>query len=151
MSDIKRIIDERDMERLDELKKELQEGGYTCILSNGECSLKSRERGILPLLRWMQEGRDLHGFFAADKTVGKAAAMLYICMGIGAVYADILAESGREMLNAYNVHAEYGILTPHITNRAGDGICPMERTVMDISAPETGKRLLEQKVFSRRS
>ena len=136
-------------ELLTKLKTVLEEGGYTCVLSDGERTLTSKERGILPLVLWLENGEELRGFSAADKIVGKASAMLYVCMGVRAVHAAVLAEEGLKMLEKYGIEAEYDVLTPHIVNRAGDGVCPMERAVSAVSDPAAGRQILTSKVLHR--
>ncbi len=136
-------------ELLTKLKTVLEEGGYTCVLSDSERTLTSKERGILPLVLWLENGEELRGFSAADKIVGKAAAMLYVCMGVRAVHAAVLAEEGLKMLEKYGIETEYDVLTPHIVNRAGDGVCPMERAVSAVSDPAAGRQILKSKVLHR--
>ena len=66
----------------------------------------------------------MRGGYAADRIVGKAAALLYVMMGVKGVFAEVLSESALAVLNKHGVHAEYSVLTPNIINRAGDGLCP---------------------------
>lgn len=137
------------MESLESIKRLLGEEGYTCVLSDGETVLTSRERGVKPLVQLIESGTDLRGFFAADKIVGKAAALLYAHMGVAEIYAEVAGEGAAEVCRRFGIKLTYGELTPKIINRRGDGICPMERTVAEIDEPrealaaikETLKRL----------
>ena len=113
----------------------LTSGGYTCVLCLGETVLCSRERGVKPLLGWLDSGKVEVGFSAADKVVGRAAAFLYVLLGASEVYADIMSEPAREVLMAHGVLCEAHQTVPAIRNRAGDGFCPMESAVRDISDP----------------
>ncbi len=117
------------------LARRLKEEGLSCILVCGEKTLVSRERGIRPLLAWIGAGEDVAGGSAADRIVGKAAALLYAYMGVKEVYADTLSESGLHVLRERNIRVGYGTLTPRIINRARTGLCPMEEAVLAVSDP----------------
>ena len=53
----------------------------------------STERGVKPLLDFIENGPNLRGFSAADKIVGKAAALLYVLLGVKEVYAPVMSET----------------------------------------------------------
>ena len=113
----------------------LSEGGYTCVLCrDGQCLTDTR-RGIRPRLEFLDSGTDLHGFSAADKVVGKAAAFLYCLMGIGQVYAPVISRPAAEVLQSYGIRVEYDLLVPAVFNRDRSGLCPMESAVRDLSDP----------------
>ena len=118
------------------LRARLERESLTCIVQRGDKVLTSTQRGIRPLLEWIAQGEDLRGGSAADKIVGKAAALQYARMGVREVYAGTLSESGLAALRAHGIRAEYSVLTERIVNRAGTGICPMEETVLAIDDPE---------------
>ena len=61
---------------LEKAKELFAQGGYTCVLVGGGREVVGREHGILPLIKWIEEKSDFRGFAAADKIVGKAAALL---------------------------------------------------------------------------
>ena len=53
-----------DLERAREI---FDSGDYTCVLCKGEVTLTSTERGVKPLLNWLDGENVLKGFSAADK------------------------------------------------------------------------------------
>lgn len=117
-----------------ELKKLLDEG-CTCALTDGERVVTSRERGVRPLVELIASGADYNGWHAADKIVGKAAALLYAKLGVAELYAQTLSVGGLGVCRRFRIAAEYGALTPEIINRKGDGACPMELAVADADDP----------------
>ena len=117
------------------LRARLEADGLTCIVRCGDKVLTSTQRGIRPLLDWIAQGEDVAGGAAADRIVGKAAALMYVLMGVREVYAGVLSESGLAVLRGHGVRVCYGELTPRIINRAGTGLCPMEETVLAVSDP----------------
>lgn len=129
---------------LSALRARLERESLTCIVQRGDKVLTSTQRGIRPLLEWVAQGEDLRGGSAADKIVGKAAALLYARMGVREVYAGTLSESGLAALRAHGIRAEYSVLTERIVNRAGTGICPMEETVLAIDDPELAYGVLTE-------
>lgn len=119
------------------------EQGYTCvIIKNGKTVFSSRESGIKPLIDAIDSRLDVRGCTAADKIVGKAAALLYAYMCIEAVYADVMSKDGLSILQSRGIKAEYKILTDKIINRKGTDICPMEKAVAEISDPSQALRAL---------
>jgi hypothetical protein len=137
-----------EMERAIEL---LHGGQYTCVLCRGDETYTSTESGIKPLLGWLDDGIDLKGFCAADKVAGRAAAFLYIRLGVKEVYADVMSEAAAATFAKYGIKAASGVCVPNITNRAGTGNCPMEEAVKDVDEPESAERVLREKVLSMRT
>ena len=116
------------------------------ILAREECTLviimdevlTCRERGVKPLLSFLDSSLDLTSASAADKVVGKAAAMLYVKLGIKELYAAVLSKPALEVLRENGIPVEYGELVCAIRNRTGDGFCPMESTVINITDIDEG-------------
>ena len=124
------------IERIQKARAYLNEG-YTCALIQGDEVLLSRERGVAPLLAWLEQGSPCRNAVAADKVVGKAAAYLYVLLGVAFVHANILSESAAQVLKRFGVEYSYLQLVTAIRNRKGDGFCPMEQAVWDIDDPQT--------------
>ncbi len=136
---------------LSRLRGRLEREDLTCIVQKGDRILTSRRRGIRPLLEWIAQGEDLRGASAADKIVGKAAALLYVLMGVNEVFAGTLSESGLAVLTRKGIRVEYAVLTPHIVNRAGTGLCPMEETVLAVDDPAAAYAALREKAEQLRN
>lgn len=130
---------------LSRAKALFEKGGCTCVATRGNEAYYGANSGISPLIRFIAE-KDLRGFAIADKIVGKAAALLYAKMGLSAVYAEVLSVSGEEILKKYNIYYEYKTITEYIINRRGDGACPMEQAVENISDPEEAYKVLSAKI-----
>ncbi len=114
------------------LKKE----NHTCVLCLDDLIYTSDEKGILPMIKFISSGYDLIGFSAADKIVGKAAAMLFVLAGIKEVYASVISDFAYDYLVSNNVNVIYDVKTDAIMNRKGDDICPMEKAVSSITEPQ---------------
>ena len=111
----------------------LESGGYTCVLTDGVTTYTSTLRGVRPLVQFVEMKEIPEGLFASDKVVGKATAYLYVLLNIRALYAKVISESAVAVLQQNGIAVQYESLVPHIINRSGDGICPFEEAVMEIS------------------
>jgi len=110
--------------------------GHTLCLSKDGVLILDDKRGITPLLELIASGKDVSGYSAADKVVGKAAAALFIKCGVKQLYAAVLSKGGAKLLESHGVEYVYDTLTDAIINRAGTDVCPMEKAVRDIEEIE---------------
>lgn len=124
----------------------LKQAGYTCVLCCKGNLYTSRERGVKPLLEYIDSGIDFSGFCAADKVVGKAAAFLYVLLGVKEVYADVMSEAAAEVLADNDIKAFWSNLTKAIQNRLNTGPCPMEAAVCTIHDAEEALRAVRYKL-----
>ena len=122
------------MENLKKATALLEQEGYTCVLCHGDQIYTSRHRGVRPLMELLDT--DVTGFSAADKVVGKATALLYCLLGIRAVYARVISVPALEVLLHHGVETYFDTQVPAIRNRTGDGFCPMETAVWNLSDPD---------------
>ena len=124
--------------------------GHSIVLCKEGKLLTSDRRGVSPMIDFLQDGIDLSGYSVADKIVGKAAAMLFVKAGIKEVYAEILSVSGKNFLEEHGINVGYETIAEKIINRTGDDICPMEKTVADITDPEEGYEAIRNKLKEMR-
>ncbi len=122
-------------EGLERAKKMLAEQQLTCVMISGEKVYISKERGVKPILSCYEEKNMPEGFTAADKVVGKAAAFLYVLLGVKELYAEVLSRHALEVLQSAGIAVSYGSLTDAIRNRSGTGFCPMETAVRNMTEP----------------
>ena len=67
----------------------LESGNHTCVVCKEDSIYTTSQRGVAPLLNWLDDGVDLKGYSAADRVVGRGAAFLYCLLGVKEVYAKI--------------------------------------------------------------
>ena len=114
------------MNDLEHAKTLLNKEGTTCALVQGDLVYTSQENGVKPLLGWLKEGQDFTGFSAADKVIGRAAAFLYILLGVKEIYGELVSENAIPLLEEHHIAYEAKEVVPYIMNRKKDGLCPME-------------------------
>ena len=112
--------------------------GHTLALCRGGEVVTSDLRGVMPMLSFLREGRDLSGFCAADRVVGRAAAMLFVKACVRAVFAEVMSDGAAALLAAHGIDASCDVRTAAIENRQKTGLCPMESAVAGIEDIDAG-------------
>ena len=121
---------------LQNARQMLDVGDYTCVLCSGSRFYTSTQRGVAPLLTWLDAGTSLEGFSAADRVVGKATAYLYCLLGVSRVYARVMSKPALEVLQQNRIAASWDTLVEGIENRQKTGPCPMEHATRGCTSPE---------------
>lgn len=127
------------MSDLEKARTLLESENYTCAVCRGDVMYTTRERGVKPLLIWLDSGMDLKDASAADRVVGRGAAFLYCLLGVKEVHARVMSRPAAEVLRAHGITALADTFADGIINRKGTGPCPFEAAVMDIA--DAGKAL----------
>ena len=122
-----------DLERAKEI---LAQSGSTCVLCRDDLVYTTTQRGVRPLIDWLESGVDTCGFSAADKVVGKAAALMYCLLGVRQVHGNVMSDAAVKVLRRNGVEVYWDRLTDYIRNRANTGPCPLEAATMHIDDPE---------------
>lgn len=133
-------------EELQRARALLAEGKYTCVVCCAGRTYTATERGVRPLLSWLDSGTALAGGAAADRVVGKAAAFLYVLLGVKTVYAPIMSVPARDTLRANGIETLADSTVPAIRNRTDTGFCPMESAVWELTDPCEAKAALERRL-----
>lgn len=126
----------------------IQEGTASCVLvKNGEIIHTAEGRGVAPLI-WLLDNKPglMKDALVVDKIIGKAAAMALLCGGAKSVWALTMSRPAQEYLRERGVAAECGMCIESISNRSGDGICPLERSVYGIDDPQEGLARLRETI-----
>lgn len=131
---------------LEQAKFLLEQGGYTCVFYKAETARTFTQRGIKPLLELIDAEENMRGWSVADKVVGKAAAMLYVLLGVREVYAQVMSRGAERTLLRHGIAVLYTTCTERIQNRKGDGLCPMEEAVWDVEDPRRALQILKKKI-----
>ena len=119
---------------------------YTCVLCRDDEQYTSEEKGIAPMMRFLDSGTRLDGFCAADRIVGKAAAMLMVLSGARACHGQTMSQAAVDFLQQHRVAVTYQTCVPKIINRTGDGICPMEQAVLELTDPQDAPQAIRNKL-----
>ena len=123
-------------------------GDYTCVVCKADTIHTATDRGVKPLLHWLDSGLDLNGFCAADRVVGRATAFLYCLLGVKEVYARVMSQPARDVLESCGIVSYTDKVVPGIINRRGTGPCPFEAAVMDIAKADEALVAIRAKLAS---
>ncbi len=124
----------------------LSDTSLTCAACSGDDMFTSRERGVKPLLQLYESGKDYSKYSFADKVVGKAAAFMYVLLGVKEIYCVTVSELAADILKEHGVCYCCENIVPAIKNRRGDGLCPMETAVRNISEPKEALSAIRKKL-----
>ena len=132
-------------------RRHLENPGCTCAVWGERFSFISNHRGVAPLLELLDSGQCCRGFFAADKVIGKATALLYALLGVQAVYARVASQPAATVLAQHSITLVCDQIVPYIQNRSGTGMCPMEEATRDISQPEQALAAIRKRLSELRN
>lgn len=134
-------------EQLEKAVEILKKENHSCVLIKDNVLSASDDFGVKPLMSLLRKDRTaFQNGVIADKVVGKAAAMLAISGGAAAVYGAVMSEPAAEILKKSGIYFSYDELAPNIKNRKGDGLCPLEKAVLDIQNPDDAFDILEDAI-----
>ncbi|MDR1699606.1 MAG: DUF1893 domain-containing protein, partial [Lachnoclostridium sp.] len=137
---------------LKKAKNVFEQEEATCVIVNEKDTVISFERGILPVLKQFNEvNNPLTGASVADRVIGKSAAFLFVYGKAKEVYGEIISDHAIDVLNKYHIPFTYKKRVPSIINRKGDGMCPMEMSVLDIDNPKEAYDVLCKKVAAMKN
>ena len=131
----------------------IKKGSVSCVaIKNEEIIHTADGRGVSPLIALLDASPELlKGSLIVDRIIGKAAAMVLTCGGAGAVYGLTMSVAAEDYLASRGIGAQYDNLIETITNRAGDGVCPLERSVFDIDDANEGLARLRETMAELRA
>ncbi|WP_028042423.1 DUF1893 domain-containing protein [Candidatus Stoquefichus massiliensis] len=131
---------------LNMLQNKLKDENYTLIADINGVFYTSHQRGIAPILNPMKEQIDFFkDAIVVDKVIGKATAMLLILSGVQYIYAYVLSQKAKDILDWYHIDYGYDKIVEYIQNRDKSGMCPMEKTVYDINDLQMAFEALKNK------
>ncbi len=123
-------------------------GEATCVVvKNNKIISSASPKGISHIIGLYDEGL-LEGAFVADTIIGKAASMVFTLAGVKECYGETMSNRAKMWLLENNIDVKFDNLTDVIENRRGDGMCPMEETVLNVSDAKEGLSLLRDKVIT---
>ncbi len=125
-------------------KELLLSKNYTCVLCKDGKLYISQERGVKPLVDWLDKKVDLKKFSAADKVVGKGAAFLYTLLEVKEVYACVISESAKKVLEKFGIRVYFDECVKAVLNRNKTGFCPIETAVKGIDDPEKAVQIIRE-------
>lgn len=120
-------------------------------MTDGDTVFTSDVRGVYTLIELIEKGEyRLSDFSAADKVIGRGAALLYAKMKIREVHGIVMSEKAKEIFDLYSVPYSCDTVVPYIINRKGDGMCPVEKATEGICDCESAYPVIKETVNYRK-
>lgn len=106
--------------------------------------IRFRHSGVADLLQMVTtQTQLLNGSDVADRVIGKGAALLLLVGKVSSVYAQVISSGALKALREGGVKVSFGIETPYIKNRKGDGMCPVERLLAETNNPTEAVKIIK--------
>lgn len=113
------------------------------VARSGEVIFTSKASGVIGLLQAIKSrGSKLARAAVADRVIGKAAALLCVYSQVSDVYAVVLSEPGKQVLEKSRIPTEYQSLVPNILDRNRTGVCPFEKLTENIESSEQAYQVI---------
>ena len=129
----------------------LKEENLTLALCCGDETIKSRRRGVAALLELYDGKKELSAFCAADKVVGKGAAVLFSLLHVREVYSEVMSREAQELFAQNSIPFYCERTADCILNRSGTALCPIEEAVGGERDLEKARALIKERVRQMQS
>ncbi len=118
----------------------------SCVVLRGnEVLYATKGPGVSPLVQIYElSPHTLAGSTVVDKIIGKAAAVILVCGGASFAYGNLMSKAAGEYLTQHGIPWQAGRCVDVISNRTGNGICPIEKSVLEIDDPHEAYKTLTQ-------
>ncbi len=126
-------------------KEDVKEKGFALsIVKNGKRVFQSKTPGISALVSAIDQDRfHFRSASAADRILGRAAAMLFVYSGIVHIFASTASTDALSTIGKFRIPVESEKIVPAILNRSRSSSCPFEQLVQNIDDPEEAFRRLK--------
>lgn len=123
------------MSDLEKAKEILHKNNYTFVLlKDSDIIITSTKKGMIPFLEIIQkDDRILDHAVIADRVIGKAAALLAAGYQVKELYAEVISQKAREVLDSHSIDYQFKECVSFIQNRDKSDQCPMEKLTHNIS------------------
>jgi len=110
--------------------------GLTLEVNTPSSHYESHAHGVRPLLELLQTGANVQGATLLDRVSGKAAALLYVRLGIAEVKSDLISEAALTFLFSRGIQVTYTRKVRAILNHERNDFCPLEKATLTLTSPE---------------
>lgn len=131
---------------MEELKKHLEREDVRGVVraANGEIREFHRQ-GVIDLFTLLtKEPQMLLGAQIADRVIGRGAALLMVKGRVQDVFANVISKQALDILQQAGIPTTYSTLQPHIINRTGTDICPVEKLTASTDDPDEAYELIKE-------
>lgn len=118
-----------------EMKSLIVRGEESAVVAHdGVITAKAEGRGIMPLMKLLDDGK-LNRGLVVDKVIGRAAAAICIVGRVRRVHGLLMSADAKLMLEERGILTSAEKVVPEILNRELNGSCPLEQRVATENDP----------------
>jgi hypothetical protein len=119
-------------------KSDVRKKDFTLsIVKDGKMILQSKTPGVSALVTAIEMDRQsFRGASAADKVLGRAAAMLFVYSEVKCVFALLASQDAIATLERFGMPFECEKTVAKILNRNQTSTCPFESLIQDVENPQ---------------
>jgi len=118
------------------------------VIKNSQILTKKKGDGIRPLIEAIEElDEQMQGAIIGDRILGKASALLCRYANASAVYSPQGTKTAIALLIIGGIPSQIEQMIPFIKNRFGDGMCPFEKMLENVTEPEEAYEILKERLL----
>ena len=95
------------MSNIDTAKEEFSKDDYSFVIAGEGKIITNKEKGLKSVIDLIESGEDFSEYSLCDKITGRAAAFLYVLLGIEAVHAKKMAKLAVQILDRAEIEYSY--------------------------------------------
>ena len=126
------------------LKKQLKNS--TLVVYKNKHTQTYQEKGLTPLLLYLDSNKDFEDAHVFDKIVGVSDAYLYAYGDVEKVYADVMSKQAVDILHKYDIRYEADKIVPFIKDNQGNA-SPYDEIVNHAQTPAHAYGLIYKKTY----
>ena len=129
---VRRVLD------IEIAKSDIGKKGFALsVVKDGKTIIQSKTPGVSALVTAIEKDRQsFRGASAADKVLGRAAAMLFVYSEVKCVFALLASQDALATLKMFSVPFECEKTVAQILNRTQTSTCPFESLIRDVEDPQ---------------
>ena len=119
-------------------KSDIGKKGFALsVVKDGKTIIQSKTPGVSALVTAIKRDRQsFRGASAADKVLGRAAAMLFVYSEVKCVFALLASQDAIVTLERFGMPFECEKTVAKILNRNQTSTCPFESLIQDVEDPQ---------------
>lgn len=118
------------MNNIDKAKEIFAQSECSFVLVNNDNIITNNDKGLKPIVDLIDSGEDYSEYAICDKITGRAAAFLYVLLGIENVHAKKMAKLAIQILDRAEIEYSYDELIETVLDENMDEIDPVELSVL---------------------
>ncbi len=125
-----------------------KEGIVFAIVKEGEILFTSHKKGVQSFFDALEQRKieEYKECSIADRVIGKAALLLAAYLGAKEIFTPLASKHAIKAAFDIGLDLKIEKAVPYIINREKDGMCPMEKTVLNILDPGEAFEALKNKL-----